>query len=469
MAGTINSLGLGSGVLTSDVIEKLKTNDEALIITPISNKITLQQQKSSALDLLKSLMTSFKGSVSALDDDALYQKRSVSGSSSSVSVTADSGVAIQSFSISNTVLAQQNVKESGQFASTSSTIATGSGTMTLSIDGTDYEIDYTSSTTLSSLSESINSIAGASVKASTLQVGENDYRLILTSVETGEDQVISIADSSGGTLKSELLAYDGTTNPTGMQEIQAARDASFKYNGVTISRSSNEIDDIITGVTINLLGETTSSANISISQDVTAISDELSMFVSNYNSLMSEINDMTTSDTEAGTVGIFNGDSTINSIRREITKILTSINDSGLSLGQFGIDLSQTGVMTFNTSTFTTKFNEDKEASEKFFSGFTTLDSYDNSTTTDGVFSTLSTYIESYTKSTGILYNLSNASTEAVTSLTESKTRSQELLDARYNAMTVRFSMYDSIISKLNNQFATLEQQINMAVNGTNS
>lgn len=341
--------------------------------------------------------------------------------------------------------------------------------MTLSIDGTDYEINYTSSTTLSSLSESINSIAGASVKASTLQVGENDYRLVLTSVETGEDQVISIADSSGGALKSELLAYDGTTNPTGMQELQAAKNASFKYNGVTISRSSNEIDDIITGVTINLLGETTSSANISISQDVTAISDELSMFVSNYNSLMSEINNMTTSDTEAGTVGIFNGDSTINSIRREITKILTSINDSGLSLGQFGIDLSQTGVMTFNTSTFTTKFNEDKEASEKFFSGFTTLDSYDNSTTTDGVFSTLSAYIESYTKSTGILYNLSNASTEAIASLTESKTRSQELLDARYNAMIARFSMYDSIISKLNNQFATLEQQINMAVNGTNT
>ena len=41
MAGLISSLGVGSGVLTSDVIDKLKANEQNLTITPIDNKITL--------------------------------------------------------------------------------------------------------------------------------------------------------------------------------------------------------------------------------------------------------------------------------------------------------------------------------------------------------------------------------------------------------------------------------------------
>lgn len=464
----VSSLGAGSGVLTQDVIDKLKAADESASITPLTNRITLQQQKSSAYSLLTSLMTSFKSSASALDDDGLYQKRSVSGSTSSVSVTADSGVSLQSFSISDTVLAKKDVQESGSYSSSTSTVATGSGTMSLSISGLSFDINYTSSTTLEDLKNSINDTAGARVSASILQVGSGDYRLVLTSKETGADQAISISDSTGGSLGSQLLSYDATTNPDGMQNIQAASDASFKYNGITLTRSSNTVDDIITGVTINLL-EDGGSANVSITQDVSAVSDELSNFVTNYNSLMSQLTSMTTSDKDAGTVGIFNGDNDIKMISREINKILISMNSDGLSLPQFGIDLAEDGTMSFNSSTFTSKFNEDAALSEKFFSGLTTVDNNGNSTTTDGIFTSLNNMLNNYTKSNGILSTLSTASSDAVTKLTAEKTRAQALLDARYETMATRFSMYDTLMTQLTNQFSSLQQQISMAVNGTSS
>lgn len=468
MAGTINSLGIGSGVLTADVIEKLKANDEALIITPIDNKITLQKQKNEALNLLSSLLTTFKSSVNALDDDALYQKRSVSGSTDSVSVTADVGVSVQSFSISNTLLAQKNVKESGSFSSTAAAIASGAGTMTISIDGTDYDIAYTATTTLNDLKDSINSVAGDKVKATTLRVGAEDYRLVLTTIETGSNQTINIADSAavGTGLKSELLAYNATTNPDGMQEIQAARDATFEFNGINITRSSNKIEDIITGVTINLLGETTSSANISITQDVTSISNEMATFVQNYNTLMGELNDMTTSDSDAGTVGVFNGDSSINSISREINHLITSVNSDGYSLSQFGIDLSQDGTMSFKPADFISKFNQDVSLSEKFLSGSTTINSSGDFETVNGVFSTMKTLLTHYTGTNGVMTTLTTKGTDELTSLTKNKTRSQTLLDVRYESMTARFIQYDALISKLENQFSSLKQQIEMAVKG---
>lgn len=465
---SVSSLGAGSGVLTATVIDQLKAADTKAIITPIDNKITLQKQKNSALSLLSSLLTTFKSSVSSLGDTALYQQRSVSGNTSSVSVTANSGVAVQSFSVSNTLMALNNVKESGKFSSGSNSVATGSGTMALSVGGVSYSINYTASTTLDSIKDSINSVAGGSVKASTLQVGTNDYRLVLTSVKTGEDQTISLTDSVGGALDTKLLAYDASTNPTGMQEIQAARDASFKYNGITMTRSSNTVTDIVPGMTLNLL-EDSGSANISISQDTQAISDSLSSFVSSYNSLTSQLTSMTTTDVEAGTVGIFNGDNSINSITREINRLVTSVSSSGLSLPQFGIDLSETGTMSFNSSTFLTKFKADASASEAFFAGTTTTDSYNNTKTTDGLFTSLNTLMARYTDSNGIVNTLTTGSATEMKALTTNKTKSQALLDARYDAMTARFIQYDTIMTKLTNQFASLKTQISAYSNGSDN
>ena len=91
MAGTINSLGIGSGVLTSDLLDKLRESDESVIIKPLENKITLANQKEDAYDLLSTLMTTFKSSASALDGDNLYLSRAVTGNTDAVTVTAESG------------------------------------------------------------------------------------------------------------------------------------------------------------------------------------------------------------------------------------------------------------------------------------------------------------------------------------------------------------------------------------------
>ncbi|MDD2830171.1 MAG: flagellar filament capping protein FliD [Sulfuricurvum sp.] len=549
----VSSLGAGSGVLTQTVIDQLKAADTKSIITPIDNKITLQQQKSSAISLLDSLLTTFKSSASALDNDALYQKRTVSGNTSGVSVTANSGVDVQSFSISNVSLAQKNVLESGSFLSNTASIASGSGTMKMTVGGLSYSIDYTSTTSLTDLKNSINTVAGSSVRASILQVGTNDYRLVMNSQKTGADQNIVISDSSTGTLNNTLtsykaissqafsspidtvasgagdltvsvggssynVAYDASTSlenirdlinasvgssvatidgnnklilrssvagdsasvsltdnsglldsklttTTAMDkigELQAATNAQFKYNGITISRSSNTISDLTVGVTINLL-ENSGSANISIAQDTQAISDEMNTFVQNYNSLTSQLNSMTSSDTTTGTVGIFSGDNSINSIRREINRVVTSMNSSGMSLSQFGIDLSETGTMSFNSSTFLSKFNTDTTASEKFLSGYTKVDSLGHSTTTDGIFTTLNTMLDRFHTN---MTNLTTSSTNQIKSLNDNKTRSQALLDARYTAMTAQFVQYDTIMTKLKNQFASLQTQISAYTTG---
>jgi flagellar hook-associated protein 2 len=211
------------------------------------------------------------------------------------------------------------------------------------------------------------------------------------------------------------------------------------------------------------LQETTSTANISITQDVEAVSSEMSALVQSYNTLTSQLKEMTIANVDEGKIGIFNGDSSINLITREINRIMTSIDKSGFSLAQFGIDLNESGMMSFNSSTFTAKFNEDPSASENFFSH-----ADDDAVTQDGVFSRLKELVERYTDSNGIMSNLTSGSENDLKSLNANKARSQAMLNARYEAMTARFIQYDAIISRLNNQFSSLSQQISMAVNGNN-
>ncbi|ADR32815.1 flagellar hook-associated 2 domain-containing protein [Sulfuricurvum kujiense DSM 16994] len=570
MSGTINSLGLGSGVLTADLIDKLKASDEAVSVTPFDSKISLNKQKSQALDLLNSLLTTFKSSVNALDNDSLYQKRSVSGTNDGVSVSASAGSQIRDFSIGITNIAKKNVVQSASFSSNTDKIANTDGKLNLNISGKNYTIDYTATTTLDDIKQSINDAAGSDVSASVLQTGTSAYSLVVTSKVTGKEQTISLTDISGNLKNNNLVsegvasgsfiaaddfiantgaagtmsvnvggvgynfAYDdtttleqmvdninndstlsgkisasivqygandyrmvltpkdgtegsaititdtpssgtglvgvmtGTTDKGGLvNTVQNGQDASFTFDGIAMTRSTNTITDIATGLTINLLQDGGSS-NISISQDRDQIATELEGLVSSYNTLQQQLDSMLSSDSEAGTVGIFNGDNTIRNIGREITKMINSVDSKGSSLANYGIDLTRDGTMTFDKSVFTEKMDADPEGTEAFFSGKTTVNSVGSETYTKGVFTTLSDLMTSYVGSSGTVTNLVTDTKSATTSLNEERAKAVKLLEARYATLTAKFAAYDSMISKLNSQFSALQQQIDAAANANN-
>lgn len=262
MSGSINSLGLGSGVLTSDLIDKLKANDTAQLITPIDRKITLNQQKGQALDLLSSLLSSFKTSVGALDDDNLYQKRTVSGGNEYASVSAATGSQIRDFSLNITNIAKKSVLQSGTFTSSSASVTTAAGKLNLGIGGTNYSIDYTAGMTLDNLKQAINDAAGKNVSASVLQTGTSAYSLVITSKNTGQNQTVSLTDISGS-LSTNLLTsnvktgsfiaaddFIASTGTTGNVAVKVGNTSvNFAYSDTTTLKSLT--DNINADTTLN--------------------------------------------------------------------------------------------------------------------------------------------------------------------------------------------------------------------------
>jgi flagellar hook-associated protein 2 len=290
--------------------------------------------------------------------------------------------------------------------------------------------------------------------------------MVFTPKSTDMVSTISMTDSVGGGLSSTLTTT--STSAGNMGVIQDGADAHFTFDGISMSRSTNAISDIATGMTVNLLKDG-ASANISISQDRSNIATNMQSMVSSYNTLIKQLGDMTAYDATAGKVGIFNGDNTIKNISREITRMITSVNSSGYALPDYGISLDKTGTMSFDSTAFTTKMNADPDGTEGFFSRKTTVSSAGVATTTDGVFTSLNTLLNAYTSSSsGTLSHLTQANKDAATTLSADRTKANALLTARYETMSAKFAAYDSLISKLNNSFSALKQQIDAQSKASN-
>jgi len=130
----------------------------------------------------------------------------------------------------------------------------GSGTISITV-GTDtaVEVNVAATDTLQDIANNINE-SDANVTASVVDDGTWKY-LRLTSGTTGEDYNIDITvtDADGNNTDAyglSRLVY--TTAAKNMTQIEAGQDAIIRLDGTTITRNTNIMTDVLSGVDITL-------------------------------------------------------------------------------------------------------------------------------------------------------------------------------------------------------------------------
>ncbi len=454
---TISSLGVGSnGVLSQSVIDQLKAADTTVMITPIDNSITQNKTETNDLSILTTLVAGLKSTTSSLSDEITYLTTSATSSSSSVSVTASSGVSSQDFSINVTNLAKRDIYQSKSFANDTSTFTSTNDTLNFNIAGQDYAIDVTASTTISDLRDKIFDATNGKITASVLNVGgTTPYKLVLKSTDTGTNNAITVTSTGAGTAATDL----GLNDPN--NHIQSASDAAFTYNNVDITRSSNVVSDLTVGVTLNL--NSIGQSNISIKQDTSGISDGITSFVSKYNDLINNLNTTTNYDTTTKVAGVFQGTSQVRDLKTAINTQLFSVDDKGRSIADYGVTLNSAGLLQIDNTVFDNKLSSNPADVEDFFRGST--NSVTNATT-NGYFTNFNDLLSSYINSrTGILTQFNTELTNESTTLADSKQKATDSLDSKYQILTTKFAAYDTMIAKFNASFQSLSMQIQALTN----
>ncbi|MGL2550867.1 flagellar filament capping protein FliD [Helicobacter pylori] len=286
----------------------------------------------------------------------------------------------------------------------------------------------------------------------------------------GEDALGKNSLKDLGLSAGIMQSYEASQNTLFMSKnLQKASDSEFTYNGVSITRPTNEVNDVINGVNITLeqTTEPNKPAIISVSRDNQAIIDSLKEFVKAYNELIPKLDEDTRYDADTKIAGIFNGVGDIRAIRSSLNNVFSySVHtDNGVeSLMKYGLSLDDKGVMSLDEAKLSSALNSNPKATQDFFYGSDSKDMGGREIHQEGIFSKFNQVIANLIDGGNAKLKIYEDSLDRdAKSLTKDKENAQELLKTRYNIMAERFAAYDSQISKANQKFNSVQMMIDQA------
>ncbi len=255
----------------------------------------------------------------------------------------------------------------------------GAGQFVYSYKGVTRTILTTASTTLAGLRDLINKDASnPGISASLLQYDSGDGKalhLVLTGKDTGSDKGIAINDAA-----TSLNGANGTMDfrSSSFSVVQAAQDARLRVDGYPqddawMTRSTNTIDDVLPGVTLNLQGS--GSANVAVSRDNKQFKTDLGNLVAIYNGIMAKVQEYTGYDEENKLAGLLQGDNIVNMMISPIRSAFTSKAagftvglDAYTTLADIGFSLDKDGQLSLDDTKLADALSRDYESVARLFS-----------------------------------------------------------------------------------------------------
>ena len=124
------------------------------------------------------------------------------------------------------------------------------------------------------------------------ETGENTVTIDLKNYTSPESLILRNRNTGEALALSKITSYDRkkSLGYKSVHPVSEAGNAVIKYEGITITRPENKIDDVIPNVTLNIHAPTEKTATITIKPDKDSAKDALIQFVGTYNQTIAEIN-----------------------------------------------------------------------------------------------------------------------------------------------------------------------------------
>ena len=380
----LSALNAGSGLNVTQIVDALVEAERAPKQTKIDDAKETATVKISALGSLKNELTVFNTNSLALDGQTGLK---LSSSTSNVELTrTDSSLASQfSHTINVSQIAQAQVLnfDNGGAGFSSTTADIGIDELSLRFgtwSGTSFSTnaDYSSATTLNftagdtsltDVRDAINN-SGIGVTASIIEVSDDKYSLVVKSA-VGEDRALRVKshlnDSENNVLKYNPGNVDHLADTA--NQVVAAADAIFTVDGITVTRNSNTITDLFSGITMEL--SNVSATEIGTDQTISSGYSEtdalatLETVVTEINYLLAFLKEQSKPGSNGEDGGPLNGDHFVRYVETKI-KSLTSTaiigyDDEDIYLSSFGVVTELDGTLSIDKTRFSEYFAENPE------------------------------------------------------------------------------------------------------------
>ncbi|MDT8398941.1 MAG: flagellar filament capping protein FliD [Pseudomonadales bacterium] len=437
----ITALGIGSGLDINGLLAQLESA-ERLKLNPITEQKQSTQARISAFGSLKSALSQLQIVSNKLNESTLFDSVKSSVSGTGVTAAAHPGAPVGSFQIEVTQLARAFSVASTGLADRTTNL--GAATLSLELgSGELISVDIAAeSSSLENVRDAINA-TGAGVQAALVNDGSaNPHRLVLTSTQTGTQAAISTIDF--GALAGSL-ALDATTEVT-------ARDATLNINGIAISSQSNQVEEAIQGITLNLTE--TGSTSLTVARDDKAVKDAIKSFVSTFNNLRSNIDSLNSFNADTGVSGRLLGNSTLRSVQSQLRTVLSEGAGTGggefQQLSDIGITLQLDGKLELDEARLDDVISNDFADLTSFFAG---------PSVNEGLAGRIHQSMEQMLSEQGLINTATEGLTSSIERLDQRQLRVEQGIDTTLDRFRTQFARLDSLIAGLNATSNVLVQQ----------
>ncbi|QMV41677.1 flagellar filament capping protein FliD [Cohnella cholangitidis] len=464
--------GLASGLNTGEMIEALMKLERIPYDKLTTKKSTLSEEQGLIRSINTKLVT-LRSAVSDLMYSTSYNLTSAKASDSTVfSVSSTDQATTGSYNVNVTKLAKKHVVSSGEFLKTGSDLTAGDKFQLFgngSATGTEITLKGANNQEiLNNLKNDIN-IAKKGVTASIVETTPGNQTLVLTTDKFGTDSDIQLGtmpatpdghvyiDGPDALLKTlGIKKADNSLNTR-----QSSQDAVAEVNGITITSSSNELKDVIPGVTINLLKDNASST-ITVTSDTDKIAAKIQTFVDAYNDAITAVRSNSAKEAK------MQGDSTLRTLQSELNDLVNGeVKGAGAYkfLFEVGLEIDKgitsgaemTGKLSFDKSKFVAAYTKDPQAVADLFGSNAAKENKNK-----GVATRLYTGLFNWTKTgTGLLaYKVSGYDADIKT-ITQQMEDMNLRLTMKEKQLQSQFSAMETALSSLKNEQSWITSQIN--------
>ena len=444
MAEGILGLGSsGSNGLNQELIDKLKKSEARGKVDVYDTKLKSWDKE---LEKIDEINVKINELLSAVDKFDLFKStgnifEQVTASTSGTSALFDAVDVAGLKPGTNTViidqLAQKDVYQTISFSDKTAQVLNGNDSGDkISINVSDATYDFTTEgKSYEDLASEINK--NLKLTASVEQVGDNSYRLVIKSTDTGLDNALTITQTGVD------LELDDPLN-----KVLSAQNMLTKVDGVDYNVSSNTIT--IQG-NLKMTALETGKSTISIQQDNSAIMPGLKDIATKYNELLTIIDDE-----------LYSADSSIND-KGALKLVMNSIKDSlfqsyGLNdefnIFSYGFSFDKTGSLNIDEKILGDALTNNIDDIKAIFVGVAEK---------KGIATNLKVYLDGLDGYNGLMTKYGESMVSHKEELEKDKKDAQKTLDSKYSQMSLQFASYTAIITQMQNAFGGMKMMMDQS------
>ena len=463
--GALTFGGLSSGIDSTEIIEKL-LELERRPVTLLETQKSDFQEKLSILQDLNTRVLTLRDRLRDLDnmnllgtdlsvDEEFSKFTATSSDKTIVKATATSAAQPGTFTIEIKKLAQNERNVSQGYTNPTDTVGQGTFSITLR-QGTPDEktVDVTIDSTNDTLEGFVSAVSDSDpdIRAYLLNDGTSTpHRIVIEGTKTGEDETL-VLDTSG--------LSGGTATPS-FDETQTAQSARLILdpggNEVQVDSETNTFSNMIPGLTLEAVSVSTTAVLIEIEADQDKIVAAIEDFVAAYNDVIDIIEAQAQVDSTTNRGGPLIGDSTLLSLRRQLSTIVASQIGSGTiqAASEIGISTSGTdGKLTLDEDELRGQLAKDLDAVSVFFAEAGSL--------FDQLRDVAHTYVDPVD---GLLIARITGTNDTIADIDKQISRAEERLVTFEENLVLQFGALETSINRLQAQSNFLNQFLLLTLN----